>query len=295
MAVLLTGANGFLGNYISSAFTEKDITTLGLTSCDYNVDLSNTIPEFSEPFKKVVHAAGLAHKIPGSKQAKELFLNINVTGTTNLLKGLEKVPPLPETFVFISTVAVYGADIGENINETSPLNGNSPYALSKIKAENLLQEWGIENKVNVLIFRLPLIVGTNPPGNLGSMIRGIRKGFYFRIGEGSARRSLVLAEDVSDLITRCHNCSGIYNLTDGVHPSIRELDEAIASKYGKRIKVLSQSLVKFISRVGDHLPFIPINTMKLIKLTSTLTFSDTQARKEIGWSSRPVIENLKAF
>jgi GlcNAc-P-P-Und epimerase len=293
MRVLLTGANGFLGNYLKQALIDQGLNTLGLSDCDYDVDLSGSVPEFNEPFKKVVHVAGLAHIIPKSKQSDQRFFDVNVTGTSNLLKGLEKLPRLPEIFIFISTIAVYGAESGENIDETAPLKGTSPYARSKTEAEAEVEKWGKKNNVRVLILRLPLIAGANPPGNLGALISSIKKGYYFRIGDGNARRSMVLAEDVAGLISGCSTCSGIYNLTDGIHPSIRELDEAIALKCGKRIKVLPQSIVRFVARAGDIMPFIPMNTLKLGKLTSTLTFSDEKARRELDWNPRSVLENLE--
>jgi nucleoside-diphosphate-sugar epimerase len=293
MAVLLTGANGFLGNYLKLSLAEHGLKLLGLSDCDYNVDLSNVIPEFSEPFEKIVHAAGLAHIIPKSKQSKQRFFDVNVNGTSNLLKGLEKLPKLPEIFIFISTIAVYGVDSGENIDETAALKAISTYAQSKAEAEAEVERWCNRNNVRLLILRLPLIVGTNPPGNLGAMIRSIKKGYYFRIGEGKARRSIVLAEDVASHISKCNTCSGIYNLTDGVHPTIRELDEAIAFKCGKRIKVLPHSLVKLAARAGDIIPLIPINSMKLEKLTSTLTFSDVKARRELGWNPMGVVDHIE--
>jgi len=293
MCVLLTGANGFLGSYIKSAFQGCELTTLGLSGCDYNGDLSVRVPEFRKPFTKVIHVAGLAHITPKSNDSAKRFYEVNLTGTTNLLKGLEWLPELPEIFIFISTVAVYGVDSGENIDETAPLKGHSPYEHSKAEAEVAVETWGALNHVKVLILRLPLIVGKNPPGNLGAMVRAIQRGYYFRIGEGAVRRSMVLAEDVAAFIERSNGCSGIYNLTDGLHPSVRELDEAIALKCGKKIKVLPQSIVRLAARVGDIIPLIPINSLKLGKLTSTLTFSDMKARTELGWSPRPVIENLK--
>ena len=293
MVVLLTGANGFFGNFLKLALAEQGLTSLGLSDCDYNVDLSNAVPEFSEPFKKIVHAAGLAHIIPKSKQSEQRFFDVNVTGTLHLLKGLDKLPQLPENFIFISTIAVYGVDTGENIDETAPLNGSSPYAQSKAEAEAEVERWGKKNNVRVLILRLPLIVGANPPGNLGAMIRSIKRGYYFRIGDGNARRSMVLAEDVASLILKCNTCSGIYNLTDGIHPTIRELDEAIALKLGAKIKALPQPIVQLATRAGDIIPLIPINSVKLEKLTSTLTFSDVKARKELGWNPRGVIDQLE--
>ncbi len=104
---------------------------------------------------------------------------------------------------------------------------------------------------------------------------------------------MVLAEDVAAFAARCAGCSGIYNLTDGCHPKIRELDEAIASRLNKKVKKIPASLIKSSARAGDLLPFLPINSIKFEKLTSSLTFSDANARREIGWQSRAVVDNLE--
>ena len=44
----------------------------------------------------------------------------------------------PKALVFISTVAVYGCESGELITEEHPLEGETPYAKSKILAEEYL-------------------------------------------------------------------------------------------------------------------------------------------------------------
>ncbi|MBE0654745.1 MAG: NAD-dependent epimerase/dehydratase family protein, partial [Bacteroidales bacterium] len=196
MSVLITGANGFLGKYLKSALKAQSPITLGLKDCDYDVDLSSSIPEFSHSIEKVVHAAGLAHTVPKSEEFARRFFDINVTGTSNLLNALMSLTRLPEQFIFISTVAVYGVEKGEEIDESAPLNGSTPYALSKIGAEEIVRAWGVKNNVNTLILRLPLLAGSNPPGNLGAMIKAIKRGFYFRTGDGKARKSIVLASDV---------------------------------------------------------------------------------------------------
>jgi len=294
-STLITGANGFLGRYLRAAYTGRRLVTLGLSGCDFNVDLSQVVPKFNGPFLKVIHAAGLAHVLPRSRESAQKFYDVNVTGTYNLFKGLEGLAKLPEIIIFISTVAVYGLDKGENIDESTSLNGNTPYALSKIRAEELLREWGKKNNVSILILRLPLIAGTNPPGNLGAMIRAIRRGYYLRIGDGCARKSIVLAEDVARFIASCPNISGTFNLTDGYHPSVREIETAIGSALHKKIRHIPFPILRMAARLGDIFPPSPLNSMKLNKLTSSLTFSDTRARSEIGWQSRPVIEYLESL
>ena len=89
---------------------------------------------------------------------------------------------MPGLFVFISSVSVYGLEFGTGIDEANPLLAKDAYGKSKIAAEQLITSWGIKTAVPVVILRLPLVAGPNPPGNLGDMIKAIQAGYYFRIG-----------------------------------------------------------------------------------------------------------------
>jgi GlcNAc-P-P-Und epimerase len=292
--MLLTGAAGFLGRHIVRAQADEDVTTLDLAGCDINVDLAAGIPSLSERFDLVVHAAGKAHSVPRTPEQAEEFFRVNVQGTRHLLQGLEQGPVLPRAVVFISTVAVYGVEAGVGITEEAPLNGNTPYADSKIKAERCLLDWGAKKNVNIVILRLPLVAGTNPPGNLGAMLQAIRRGYYFRPGKGSVRRSMVGACDLAELLPDLLDKAGIYNLTDGIHPSIAEIDTCLSRQMNKRVIALPEKLLKIVAKLGDRVSWVPLNSVRIQKLSETLTFSDAKARKELGWDPRPALESLKA-
>ncbi|CAM3021553.1 NAD-dependent epimerase/dehydratase family protein [Flavobacterium succinicans] len=198
--VLLTGVTGFLGksllDCLSGSFT---IYGLSRSGRDYQCALEEDIPVFNQKFDLVIHAAGKAHSIPKTKEEKKEFYDINVVGTQNLLMGLE-VSGVPKQLVFISSVSVYGKDQGVNIKEDSSLAAKEAYGLSKIEAEVMVMEWCEKHSVVCTVLRLPLLVGVNPPGNLGAMIKGISKGYYFNIGGGKAKKSMVLVEDVAAFI-----------------------------------------------------------------------------------------------
>lgn len=291
---LLTGASGFLGRSILKKLPTDEVKTLSRSAhSDYEVDVSKQVPAFNEQFATVIHASGKAHVIPKTKEQAQQFFEVNLTGTINLTKGLAQRNVLPKELVFISTVAVYGREEGEDIAEDHPLTGDTPYAKSKILAEEFLTTWCAAHNIVLTILRLPLIVAPNPPGNLGAMIRLMKKGMYVGIGSGKVRKSMVLAEDVAQFIPLVKTIGGIYNLTDGHHPAMKELEAAIAKQMGKRPPVrLPDAVVRVMATVGDLLGSkAPINTLKYRKLTASLTFSDARA-KAIGWNPRPVIQNL---
>jgi nucleoside-diphosphate-sugar epimerase len=290
MNILITGSSGFLGKFLTLKLIKENIFHLNKNSGNYKYSLEKEIPDFTEGFDLVIHSAGKAHSTPKGLKEKKSFFDINVIGTKNLLKGLEK-NELPKQFVFISSVAVYGRDIGLDINEEEPLRAKDPYGLSKIQAEDLVADWCEKNNVVFTILRLPLLVGKNPPGNLGAMIKAIKKGYFFNIGGGNAKKSMVLAEDVARFIQIIAPVGGTYNLTDGMHPSFSDLSHAIAQK---KINNLPLFIVKVIGYLGDFLgKKSPINSLKIKKMTSDLTFHDSKARS-LGWKPQSVIEYIKS-
>ena len=291
MEVLLTGATGFLGKSIQVVLSrENSLFSLSRTAGDYKLTIENEIPNFNQAFDLVIHAAGKAHSVPKTQEEKKQFYDVNVLGTQNLLKGLEEVG-VPEQFVFISSVSVYGQEHGLNITEDFPLEAIDAYGLSKIEAEGLVQEWCKQHNVVCTILRLPLLVGTNPPGNLGAMIKGIARGYYFNIGGGKSKKSMVLAEDVAAFIPKIANIGGTYNLTDGYHPSFFELSCVIAKQLGKSVPMnMPLFVANGIGFLGNFLGNnAPINSLKLKKITADLTFDDSKARSA-GWKPRRVLD-----
>lgn len=294
MNCLLTGSNGFLGRVLESSLSNNTVIhTLSKSSGEYNVNLETQTPIFKHQFDIVIHAAGKVHYFPKNSEDRDSFFRVNVQGTGNLLEGLEKYKP-PKSFVFISTVAVYGETTGYLINEQSELKALDPYGKSKIEAEQLVLQWCTVNNVKCTILRLPLVVGLNPPGNLGSMINGLKRGYYCNIAGGKARKSMVLASDVARYILKASEIGGIFNLTDGYHPSFFELSENISRQLGKsRSKNLPFWLAKGLARIGDIFgEKAPLNSAKLHKITSDLTFDSSKAREAFGWYPTPVLEGF---
>lgn len=295
MRILLTGSNGFLGKTIFYKISRYyDVYTLNKRFSNYNFDIVHDNVLFDQSFDCIIHAAGKAHLVPVSLVEINSFQEINVKGTKNLLEALTK-SILPKYFIFISSVSVYGLSEGSGIHENAPLLANDPYGKSKIEAECLVSEWCHKNNVICTILRLPLVVGPNSPGNLGAMIKGIKKGYYFNIAGGHAKKSMVLAIDIAKYLIKASEVGGVYNLTDGYHPSFGELSHLISNQLGKySVPRIPFFIATFLAKFGDFIGNkFPINSHKLSKITSTLTFDDSKARVAFGWNPTPVLEGFK--
>ncbi|WP_455601592.1 NAD-dependent epimerase/dehydratase family protein [Bacteroides rodentium] len=294
--LLFTGASGFLGSNIRP-FLEKtyDVTTVGLLpQDDYTINIAKEVPELHEQYDVVLHAAGKAHSVPKTEAEKKVFFDVNLQGTKNLCAALEKVG-MPKAVIFISTVAVYGCDYGENITEEHPLEGTTPYAMSKRLAEEYLQKWCNEHNVILGIIRPSLIAGPNPPGNLGAMIDGISRRRYLSIAGGKARKSVLMVQDIANILPLLVEKGGIYNVCDSSQPTFRELENIICTQLGKSLPIsIPYFIAKCMALLGDILGNkAPINSLKLNKITKSLTFSNEKAMHELGWTPTDVLENFR--
>ena len=294
--LLFTGGTGFLGKNVMPLLTQQyEVTTCGITPDDMlKVNLAKEIPELPRQYGIVLHACGKAHVVPRTEAEKQAFYDVNYQGTINLCAALEKVG-VPKALIFISTVAIYGCEFGNLITEDHPLEGTSPYADSKIKAENYLEKWCSDHQVRLGILRPSLLAGKDAPGNLGAMVNGIKKGFYMNIAGGKVVKSIMMAEDIARLVPLVAEKGGVYNVCDTRQPSFGEISMSVAKQLGKNKPIdIPYWMAWCMAKVGDLLGNkAPINTYKLEKMTKSLTFSNEKARRELGWEPMDVLENYK--
>jgi nucleoside-diphosphate-sugar epimerase len=286
MKIALTGHTGFLGSYLKRVLLDRVVEVLGLgrgVDSDWHFDLGSGVNDFprkeegTEAIDLFIHAAGLAHRVPKTEAETQQFFDINEEGTRRLLRALKDSGNVPKRFVFISTIAVYGEPMDADVC-VPPYPGEAdleqlqltPYGLSKWKAEQLVQDWCRQEGIPAFIWRLPLIVGENAPGNLGAMEKAIRKGYYFRIGNSYARmryyvRIEELATRVLALLDGQGAESGTFNVISG-EKSYGDFEDEIASKYGKKVRSIPLWMVRLAAKLGDVLPGFPLNSYRLKKL-----------------------------
>jgi nucleoside-diphosphate-sugar epimerase len=152
MKIFVTGACGFIGSHLVEALVKQNHKVKALTfynarnskGCLDHLDknifnsaelISDDIKDheiiFHNTKKKdvILHLAALIG-IPNSYKAVKSYIDINITGTYNVL-NLEKINNVSKIIV-TSTGEVYGTAQKIPIQENHPLNAQSPYAASKI-------------------------------------------------------------------------------------------------------------------------------------------------------------------
>ena len=155
--VLVTGAGGFIGSHLTEALVEAGAETRVLVHYNSNgswgwLDQSpkknaiefilgdirdrDSVRRAMGDRQIVFHLAALI-AIPYSYEAPESYVATNVQGTLNILQAARELEL--ERLVHTSTSEVYGTARYVPIDESHPLQGQSPYAATKIGADKLAE------------------------------------------------------------------------------------------------------------------------------------------------------------
>ena len=155
--ILVTGAEGFIGSHLTEALVRKGYSVRALSLYNSFGTLGHLdglpkdvldaidihIGDIRDPGSAraavknchiILHLAALI-AIPYSYVAPDSYIATNIVGTLNLLTAARDLNI--ERFVHTSTSEVYGTAQYVPIDEAHPLNAQSPYAASKVGADQL--------------------------------------------------------------------------------------------------------------------------------------------------------------
>ncbi len=214
----VTGANGFIGSYLTKYLAEQGIETIAYilkgTNCylleniypslknvkivEGNVLDQESLRKHVKGINYVFHLAGV---VTGYNQKD--FDRINVKGTENVLEACLQVNPNVERIVIVSSSAAAGIGTTENPlteeKEPQPIP-NECYGTSKYRQENLAFSYC--DYLPVSIVRPCSVFG---PGNhvIVGNYKLVKKGFKFSFTGKPRQISVVDVEDITRGIYLC--------------------------------------------------------------------------------------------
>ena len=262
-------------------FVESDLTKLT------NQDFDNLVGGC----QSVIHLAGLVHQAHADEKEYDLF-NVQVTEKLTSAAARGSI----STFIFLSSIAVYGPGPLIGIDESAPLLGQTPYAVSKINCEKIIGQF--TNIRRIIILRPALVFGVGDKGNLIKLIQAISKGHYFNINKGETIKSLIFASDLAAAIILCLDKlpkgTHIFNAANPIPVPMQELTRAISLALLQNGKIFSMPkpvLCAMIKTADALLPQsirkkIPLSVDQLEKLSTATTCSVNKLVLSTGFSPR---------
>lgn len=315
MKVIVTGANGFLGSWLTRALVDQghevfalvrersDLSELEGIACHYVygdvTDLDSLYKAF-DGMDSVFHLAGLIAYKKSDRQKMEL---VNVTGTANVIEAC--LSKNVRKLVYLSSVTAIGAS-----TEPVALNESSPYTIenldlgyfeTKRAAEALVIEAHKENNLDCVILNPSTIYGA------GDARKGSRK-TQLKVAQGSFKFytsggvSIVAIEDVVAAIISAwkQGRSGERYILAGENITIEQLFRLIAEEAGVPApKTKIPNFVLFlIGYLGDFLSSIGLKGLPSVENAWTATlyhwFDNTKAKRELQFDPRPAREAIRS-
>jgi UDP-glucuronate 4-epimerase len=305
--ILVTGAAGFIGSHLVDRLLARGDAVVGLDNFDPFYDpaikrrnLRGALgsPQFTLVERDlrdraavaaavaaarpdaVVHLAAQAGVRP-SIQKPQLYVDVNVTGTLNLLDAM--VAAGCRRLVFGGTSSVYGAGCKPPFREDDAADRPiSPYAATKRAAELLCHTWHALHGMRVTVLRFFTVFGPRqrPEMAIHKFARLMLAGQPIPLfGDGRSVRDYTYVDDILDGTVKGLDHDegyGVYNLGESQTHSLDQLVELLAKELG---------VTPRIERHPDQPGDVPATCADIAK-----------SRRELGYDPRvPLPEGIRRF
>jgi NAD dependent epimerase/dehydratase len=261
--VLVTGVGGFIGSHVAETLVQAGASVRAfvryVSRGDYGW-LETTPPEILEELeifrgdlanpeavvnavagREIVLHLGALVPIPYSYRHPREFVTANLEGTLNVLEAVRREEIA--RIVHISTSEVYGTAMRVPIDEEHPLPPQSPYAATKVGADQLALSYQRSFGTPVVILRPFNTYGPRQSARavIPTIIAQALSREEIKLGATSPTRDFLYVADTVQGLLRCATAEGIegetINLGTGVEVSIGDLAQRILRLVGVEVPI----------------------------------------------------------
>ncbi len=257
MRSLVTGGCGFIGSHLSEQLLElgHEVVILDNLACGREENIETFVDHPRLIFIKadivarseivsafegvdwVFHLAGIADIVP-SIERPDAYFQTNVMGTLNVLQCARETGV--KRLVYAASSSSYGIPDRYPTPESSPLQPQYPYALTKSMGEDLVLHWAQVYKLPSISLRLFNVYGprSRTTGAYGAVFgvflaQKLNGKPYTVVGDGTQTRDFTYVTDVADAFIHAAKSSingEAMNVGSGHHYSINRLVELLGGE-----------------------------------------------------------------
>jgi nucleoside-diphosphate-sugar epimerase len=307
--ILVTGGNGFVGQYVVSALQDRgdSVRVLALVTEDtssleergvavYRGDIRqpDTLVAPMQDVDGVLHLAAMMDVW----RPIEDYRAVNVTGTENVCRAA--LAAGVRRFVHMSSSSVYGMALGRPADERFPLAPfRDPYPITKAEGDMAVQRMIVEDHLPAVIIRPDQIFGPGDHLHFGRMADRLRAGRGIIVGSGDNALPFVYVTDVVEglllALDHEHAAGQAYNITNDRPVTQKQFLHAIAREIGAsppRLRVPYRALYA-AGYAAERLAMLtpsrrrpPITRLGVAFFGTDNRYAIDKARRELGYTPR---------
>ena len=294
--VLITGASGFVGRAVVTAFSTagwavrastRQLIEEGQEGVNWFQVSENARADAWQPalhgVDTVVHCAARVHVMrEAAADPLAAFRRANTAATLDLAHAAQGAGV--RRFIFMSTIGVNGARTGTRpFSSTDKPAPHSPYAVSKLEGETALGALNRQSGIEVVVIRPPLVYGAGAPGNFGKLVRAVQAGLPLPLGAVNNKRSLVAVDNLASLIVACATHAAAPGQTflasDGQDLSTTELLWRLGEALGRTARLIPVPVALLLGAAR-----VLGRTAMVEQLCGNLQVDSSPARSLLGWT-----------
>jgi NAD dependent epimerase/dehydratase len=259
--VLVTGAGGFIGSHLAESLVRAGAEVRAFVRYNSRGDngwletseLADDIEIFRGDLtnpeavagamegREVVFHLGALIPIPYSYRHPREFVAANVEGTLNVVEAARRTEP--GRIVHTSTSEVYGTAQRVPIDEEHPLHPQSPYAATKVGADQVALSFQRSFGTPVVVVRPFNTYGPRQSARavIPTIITQALSRDVIELGATDPTRDFLFVEDTARGMMRCAEAHGVegevINLGTGTEISIGEVGQRVLRQLGKEVPV----------------------------------------------------------
>lgn len=322
--VLVTGAGGFIGSHLTELLARSGATVRAFvryTSTGKYGWLDSTEPELLEQIdvfrgdlanpeaainavegQDVVFHLGALIPIPYSYLHPREFVTANVEGTLNVLEAARRVGV--QRLVQTSSSEVYGTAQTVPIDEDHPLHPQSPYAATKVAADQIALSYQHSFDVPVVVARPFNTFGPRQSARavIPTIIAQALSREVIELGSTTTTRDFLFVEDTARGLIACGSAEGVdgatINLGTGEEASVADVAARILQLVGLDVPMqLDESRLRPAGSEVERLVADASKAKRLLGWESQVTL-DEGLQRTIDWmresldAYRPSIYNV---
>ena len=243
--LVILGGSGFVGRSLLNKLGKEEYDSKVII---YKNDIKTNFKKFRGDIlvpevldNQIENGDTIVNLIGQFYESDSNFIDLNILGALNILNSCIKKKKI--RIILISSINVYGENLGKPSKETDPSQPITNYGIVKLITERIYQHYSKLYHMDVTVLRLSNLYGPQKKsGPVANLINSLNNGKnIFAYNKGRQLRDFLFIEDATEGIIQAIKIPqkgyNVFNLSTGKRHMVKDVIKIIEKMTGKKLRV----------------------------------------------------------